>query len=240
MTTSPISQEEIIAAENKKSVFERRWEWNREHKWRPFIRSVLAPVARGLVNIKISGLEHVPANGPVVFIFNHIHALDPAFPMAVIQRDITPLPKVEIFENKWTGWLVMAYGGIPVHRGAVDKQVIRASCEVLENNGAIILSPEGTRSPTGALIRAHNGFAFIVSRVKRPVNIVPVGLCDTHHFSFSGWLRLRRPEVNVRLGPAFQLDFGPGPRPDLDRATEDAMYRLAATLPESMHGAYAR
>lgn len=234
-----ISQEEIIAAENKKSVFERRWEWNREHKLRPLLRKLLTPPLRGLVKINITGLELVPPSGPLLVMINHIHAFDPALPMCMIDRDITPLPKVELFESLWTRWLSVGYGAIPVHRGAVDKQAIRSSCEVLEGGGAIIISPEGTRSPTGALIRAHNGMAFIVARAKVPVMILPVALLDSDKLDFAQWLRLRRPEVNIRIGEPFKLDFGPGPRPDLDRATEDAMYRLAALLPVEMRGAYA-
>jgi 1-acyl-sn-glycerol-3-phosphate acyltransferase len=236
LTPPKATPDELTAAENKKSVFDRRWTWNKDYKYRKPILGVGRFLFNMLVNWRIEGIEHVPTSGGVIVMINHIHALDPILPMCMLPRDITPMPKVEIFENIWTRWMVIGYGAIPVHRGAVDKQAIRSACEVLDSGGTILISPEGTRSPNRALIRAHEGMAFIASRAKTVVNILPLVLLNTDEI-IPALKRFRRPTAHVRIGPAFRLNFGEG-KPDLRGATDDAMRRLAVLLPDEMKGVY--
>lgn len=136
-----------------------------------------------------------------------------------------------------TRWLAVSYGCIPVHRGAVDLAAIKAATEVLKGGGAVLISPEGTRSPTHALQHAQEGLAFLATR--SGAAIVPAAITGTPEI-FNG-VHLRRARVTVTLGAPFTMDTG-GARADRARLaalTDDAMRRLAALLPPAMRGVYA-
>jgi 1-acyl-sn-glycerol-3-phosphate acyltransferase len=100
------------------------------------------------------------------------------------------------------------------------------------------VAPEGTRSPTGALIPAKEGVSYLASSSEAVV--IPCALTGTESLAHH-WLRLRRPRVTVRIGKTFKL-------PPLDRTrreqqlkegTDEIMCRIAALLPSKYWGVYA-
>ena len=112
------------------------------------------------------------------------------------------------------------------------------SClEVLRADEMILLAPEGTRGP--ALRQGLEGVAYLASRSGAPV--VPVAVYGTEGFPALRFTRRwRQPGGRVRFGRPFRY------HPDLRRAktqtlrqmTDEAMYVLAAMLPENRRGFY--
>ena len=75
-----------------------------------------------------------------------------------------------------------------------------------------LISPEGTRSPTGALQHAQEGMAFLAVRTNAP--ILPVVLQDPPRI-----LKSLRLKVRVAVGPLFTLDtHGQKPPPRISKA----------------------
>ncbi len=230
---------ESARTESKKSKFTQRWKWDKTARHYNFLQWLGRTLIKLLTRrVYIEGMEHVPSTGPLIVMINHISIADPVLPLMLVPRKITPMPKVEAFENPLTRWMVIGYGAIPVHRGSVDTQAIRAACEVLESGGAIIISPEGTRSPTHALIHGQPGMAFIVNRCKVDVQILPVALLDTDQL-VPLWKRLRRPDVHMKIGAPFVLQKPTSGKADLNAMTDEAMRHLLPLLPPNMHGVYA-
>ncbi len=104
----------------------------------------------------------------------------------------------------------------------------------------LCIFPEGTRSPTGALIEGKTGAAFLALAAGVPV--VPCAITGAEKL---GWAirRLRRIKLTVTYGPAFRLSQ-PGERARRDEqglqaATIEIMCRIAALLPPEQRGAYA-
>jgi 1-acyl-sn-glycerol-3-phosphate acyltransferase len=220
-----------------KSEFTRRWRWNKAAPRRTFYNHFLRFFYRTLCRYRKFGVENVPVSGPVILMINHISWADPFLVLAAIGREMTPMAKVETFENPKSRWLIEPYGAIPVHRGAVDLQAIKSALDVLGNGGVILISPEGTRSKTGGLIEAQEGLAFLATR--SDAQLVPVGIVGSQNI-LPGLKRLSRAEVTITFGEAFRLDTGgrKANREMLQSLTTDAMRRLAAILPESMRGIY--
>ncbi|MCS6773707.1 MAG: lysophospholipid acyltransferase family protein [Anaerolineae bacterium] len=220
-----------------RSRFTRRWSWNKRAPLRGFYNACLRLFQRTLMDYCITGLENVPPSGGAIVMINHINFWDPLVVMPSLGRDVIPMTKVEAWESPLR-WFVTYYGAIPVHRGEVDTAAIRAATEALNEGFLVLISPEGTRSPTGALIRAQEGMAYLATRTNAP--ILPVAIQGTPDI-FPSLKRLRRARVQVTVGPLFTLDTG-GQRPDramLAQLTDYAMRRLAALLPPHMRGAYA-
>ncbi|MCS7324281.1 MAG: lysophospholipid acyltransferase family protein [Anaerolineae bacterium] len=226
------------AAEVKpRSHFSRRWTWNRRAPLRGFYNAWLRFFQRALMDYHISGLEHVPPHGGAIVAINHINFWDPLVVMPSLGRDVIPLTKVEAWESPLRIF-VEYYGAIPVHRGAVDTAAIRAATEALNEGYLVLISPEGTRSPTGALQRAQEGMAYLATRTGAP--ILPVAIQGTPDI-IPALKRLQRARVQVTIGEPFTLDTG-GNKPDramLEQLTDYAMRRLAALLPPHMRGVYA-
>ena len=220
----------------KKSSFTQRWKWNKGAHLRWFWNALLRFAYVALMRLEVRGLENVPKTGPVIVMINHVNFFDPVVVLAALGRSITPMAKVEAFEDWRLRPLVVTYGSIPVHRGAVDTHAIRSATEVLGAGGLILISPEGTRSPSGGLIQGQEGLAYLATRTAAMV--LPVGIVGTPQI-WPMLKRLRRAQVTFTIGHPFQLHSDDKPtREQLRSLTDEAMYRLAAVLPENMRGIY--
>jgi 1-acyl-sn-glycerol-3-phosphate acyltransferase len=220
----------------KKSSFTQRWKWNKRGHLRWFWNALLRFAYVAFMHLEVRGLENVPKAGPVIVMINHVNFFDPVVVLAALGRTITPMAKVEAFEDWRIRPLVVTYGAIPVHRGAVDTQAIRSATEVLGSGGMILISPEGTRSPTGGLIQGQEGLAYLAIRTGAAV--LPVGIVGTPKL-WPSLKRLRRARVTFTIGAPFYLrSDGKPTREQLRQLTDEAMVKLAAVLPEEMRGVY--
>lgn len=204
-----------------------------------FLLGLLRLLMKLLLQTTTTGLENVPPDGPVIFVINHIAWLDPVAALGILPRRTIPMAKEEVFRYFVVGWLVRLYGVIPVRRGEADVPAIKRALQILRAGGAVLLAPEGTRSPTGCLQPGKDGAATLALR--GPAPIVPVGVTGTRGIH-RAWLKLRRPAIHFSIGPAFWLTPPAGERPlsrtHLPGLTRQVMTRLAAQLPEEMRGVY--
>jgi 1-acyl-sn-glycerol-3-phosphate acyltransferase len=143
------------------------------------------------------------------------------------------------------GWPILgpafrAFGAFPVRRTEADLAALRQATELIEEGRTLIMFPEGTRSRTGGLTKAHPGTGLLALRTGAP--IVPVAVTGTFGVSWP-WIFLKPysiKRVTVTFGEPFTL-------PPVDRintksaeaATEAIMRRIAALLPEQYRGVYA-
>jgi 1-acyl-sn-glycerol-3-phosphate acyltransferase len=226
-----------MRTEGRKSTFTQRWRWNKHAPKRGFYNGVLRVFYKVLARHRVVNPHNMPKSGGVILMINHVSWADPFLVLAAVGRLMYPMAKVETFEDARTRWLVEPYGSIPVHRGAVDLQAIKAASEVLNEGGVVLISPEGTRSKTGGLIRAQEGLAFLATRTQ--ATLVPVAIVGSPDI-IPSLKRLRRADVLITLGEPFRMDTG-GKKADramLQSLTDDAMHRLAALLPPGMRGVY--
>ncbi len=206
---------------------------------RRFFRDgLLRPIGFGLlVKPTVEGREHIPASGPVIFIMNHIAAIDPFVLVGTVRsRYVVPMTKIENYRHPIIGLMARAWGAYPVRRGEVDRQALASTLAVLEQGWPVLIAPEGTRRPS--LSEAKEGMVYIA--IKGNALIVPVGLDGTDQFPGS-LKRLRRAPVTVRFGRAFRLRTGGRvrvPRDEMHQMTRETMYQLAALLPEHRRGFY--
>ena len=190
-----------------------------------------------LVKPTVEGREHVPTEGPTIFIMNHIAAIDPFVLVgAVTSRYVVPMTKIENYRDPIVGLMARGWGAYPVRRGEVDRQALASTLSVLEQGWPVLIAPEGTRRPH--LSEAKEGMVYLA--IKANALIVPVGLDGTDLFPGS-LKRLRRAPITIRFGRAFRLRTQGQtrvPREDMHRMTRETMYQLAALLPEHRRGFY--
>ena len=147
-------------------------------------RMIAAPLARVVYRPRIEGRENVPLSGAVILASNHLSFIDSmAIPVAA-PRPVHFLAKSSYFEG--TGFkgalsrqFFTSVGAIPVRRGAGQAALdaLDQQRQLLEQDLAVALYPEGTRSTDGRLYKGRTGVAFLALQTGAPV--VPVGLIGT-------------------------------------------------------------
>jgi len=187
----------------------------------------------------VEGLENLPPHGPYILAINHLSYVDAPLMYGLIGGEhITGWAAEKYHLHPLFGPIVCLGGGIFIRRGEVDRGALTAAVEWLKQGKVFAMSPEGTRSKTGALARAKTGVAYLAHQVNVP--IVPVAISGTEK-SWRALLRLRRPQLAVRFGKLFRLP----PLPEGERVaylrkhTDEIMCRIAALLPPAYRGFYA-
>lgn len=196
-------------------------------------RRLLVFVVRRLLRVEVAGLEHLPPSGPYLLVANHLHVLDAAIGMLLVPGRVVGVAK-DYWSRPPFGWLLAAMGEVvfvgPRRRGAMRRLV-----EALRAGAVVAILPEGTRSPTGALIRGQRGAAALATAAGVPA--VPAAAWGQER-ALASWLRLRRAPVWVRIGRPLRLPAGPHDRARLEALTDEAMHAIAALLPPEYRGVY--
>lgn len=189
--------------------------------------------------LEIEGQENIPPTGAAIFTINHLALPDPVIAYSAVSRtDFTGWVASTHRANPFFAYLVDVAGGIWLDREQVDMQALRKALQVLKDGAIFGLAPEGTRSPTGAMIAAKEGASYLA--ITSGVPIIPAALTGTER-TLQEWLRLRRPLLKIRIGEPFRLP--PMPRGDrqeaMRRGTDEIMCRIAVLLPPEYRGVYA-
>ena len=118
-------------------------------KEKMFLYKILKPIL-GIIyklwyNPKIIGAENIPDRGSILMVGNHIHLMDQCNVIISTKRVLHFMAKKEYFESKFA-WFFKNVGCIPVDRSKKDEKATNKAIEVLNNNLALGLFPEGTRN----------------------------------------------------------------------------------------------
>ena len=164
-------------------------------------------------NVQVKGLENIPARGSLLIVSNHPNTiLDPIVIARFIHRKVFFLAKASLFRAKVTKWLLPKLSMIPVYRAQDDPSLMQQNGEIfakcfehLENNGAILIFPEGISLTNRQLRKIKTGSARIALGAEAAnnftlgVNIVCIGLnyFDPHRFQSDLLINIDEP-VHVR------------------------------------------
>lgn len=189
--------------------------------------------------LEVTGIDLVPEYGPYLLAANHMSYFDPPLLYLLVGGDhIAGFVAEKYKRNLLFGSIVRLANPIFIRRGTVDRAAIYAAVETLRSGRSFGISPEGTRSRTGAMNRAKTGIALLAERSGAP--ILPVAIEGTDH-AVQDLLRLRRPKLHVRFDAPFTLPpVDPDHRAEsLRQNADEVMCRIARLLPPRYHGAYA-
>ena len=203
------------------------------------VNAVLTLLIRLICRTDIADLRKVARSGPVILITNHTSNVEGlALYLFVQPRPATALGKIELWQNRLTGFLMNTWGIIPVHRGMVDSAALRASLRALKSGSLLGVAPEGTRSKTGNLKLAERGAALLAARSGAPV--YPSAQWGFRDIG-KNLKRLRRTPVTIRVGKPFTVRIPGNAKPSattLRQIADEMMYQIALLLPEQYRGVY--
>ena len=109
-------------------------------------KNLLSFIYKIWYNPKVIGKENIPNKERVIIVGNHVHLMDQCNVIIATKRNIHYLAKKEYFDNKKVAWFFKASGCIPVDRSKKDESATDQALEVLKNNHALGIFPEGTRN----------------------------------------------------------------------------------------------
>ncbi len=189
-------------------------------------------------DLEVAHRDRLQAEGPVIYVANHLSNLDPPIVASVLPRRALFMAKRELFSNLLFSSLLKGWGAYPVNRYSADLSALRWARTMLEQGRAIVVFPEGTRSRNlEGLKRGQIGAALIAAQTR--ATLVPIGIHGTDNLQ--NILKVLAPAAKIRIsvGKSFKVDHEASGRDELQFVTDEIMSRLALQLPQECRGIYA-
>jgi len=201
------------------------------------LRLCTIALARLLFRLESSGSENIPATGPVLLVSNHSSVLDPPLVGSAAGRQLSFLAKAELFHVPLLGALIHRLNARPIRREGADPAALRTAMRVLEEGGALLIFPEGTRGEEGIIRSAKAGAGMLAVLSGAPV--VPVYVQGTGR-AWPRGRRLPRPaKVSVTFGKPikFETDRGAARKGRYEVASREMMEAVARLRDAATAGA---
>jgi len=150
--------------------------------------------------IRIEGRENVPKGGCLI-VSNHVSFMDPTTVGWAVAREIYYLGRKSLFKPPFWSWFLPICNVLPIDRDANDISGLRRIIRMLKEGHAVLLFPEGTRSPDGTPQAAEVGASLIA--LKAGVPILPVRVFGTYESLSRHTKRLRFHPIRVVIGKPY-------------------------------------
>jgi 1-acyl-sn-glycerol-3-phosphate acyltransferase len=153
-----------------------------------FILRLVAWLLVSLVyRVRYKNLEHIPAEGPVVLVCNHIAFVDPAIIMGRVRRPTRFVMHHKIYHKFGMKFLFKAAKTIPIASAKEDPEMMEAAFasvkEALADGDVVCIFPEGRLTPDGQIGQFKRGIERILRET--PVPVVPMALNNLWGSMFS-------------------------------------------------------
>lgn len=204
---------------------------------RGFLRFLSGIAFRLLAKVEISGLENIPADGPVILAANHFHFSDPVALLYLSKRQVEFVGGFRFPNAPFiVKWLPTLWGYFPVHRGAYSRSSLDYATATLAKGGVVGIFPEGG-AWAKVLRYPRGGIGFIAA--ESGAVIVPVGLSG-----FTGLFNVWRPCLKMNIGQPigpYHVEAKKNQRKEaLVDIGQETMRAIADLLPEDEQGVYAK
>ncbi len=201
------------------------------------IRALAWLLTHMVCRYQITGREHIPRDGALLVVANHLSWYDPLLLGVVLPRRVWFYTKVEMFRWPIVGWLAQHTGQIPVRRGESDRAALEKALTYLREGKALVIFTEGTVERQEHMIAAHTGVAMLA--VRSGATVLPVAHSGTRRVLRSS--RWWFPRVTVCIGTPYvpSLPEGTQRKAGLQLITQEVMEQIAQMLPPEPRGVYA-
>lgn len=168
-----------------------------------FLWLLFNAIGRLFFRYRVIGQEGIPKQGGLLIAANHASYLDIPFLGCGIPRRVAFLGRQDLFPFpglrpvfRWLGW-------IPIRVDRFDRGGLGKAIQLIRSGKAVVIYPEGRRSPDGRLRPGKPGIGTIVAATRCPV--VPAYIAGTYDALPPGSARLRFAPIRVTFGKP--IDF---------------------------------
>jgi 1-acyl-sn-glycerol-3-phosphate acyltransferase len=205
------------------------------------VRIVSRFILRIIAQIDQQNMDHIPASGGCLAVSNHLGRLDAMLAMVLSDRDDIIMLVAKKYQAYWFWrWTLGRLDVIWLDRQTADFRALREVQKRLKAGGIATIAPEGTRSPSGHMMFAKSGAAYLAAKTAVP--IIPIAIWGTEDkIVYQRLRRFQRLQITIRVGQPFELPPMPRKNRDeyLQQSTDEIMCRIAALLPPQYRGVYA-
>ena len=177
------------------------------------------------VQVELAGEDLARLPQPCVFLANHVSNVDPPVLFGQLPR-IAIMAKASIFRLPLLGYAIRMGGFIPVERGRAEsrKKALEEGIDRLRSGLSLLIFPEGTRSPDGALLPFRPGPFTMAIETQTP--IVPITITGTREIMPKG-------KFTIRPGRARAFFHPPVPTTGLTAADRGELIERVRAVIES-------
>ena len=162
-----------------------------------------------IYRVRVSGLENIPDEGPVIIVSNHVSFVDPLILGGMIRRPVRFVMYYRIYEIPVLKFIFRTGKAIPIAGRSENEAVLEAAYarmhEVLETGDVLGIFPEGGLTADGEIQPFKPGIERALAG--HPATVVPIALCNLWGSMFSRRdpLHKRRPyklwaKIDMRVG----------------------------------------
>ncbi len=150
-----------------------------------FVRTLLRLVFQMGFRLGVTGVDHLPLNGPFLLAANHTSYLDPfvivAAVPAMVSRRLYSIGLQTYFRGALMQWVARLARVIPVGMEASLITALQSAALVLRKGRGLLVFPEGQRSVDGTLKPFRSGIGILACELGVPV--IPIWIEGT----FQAW-----------------------------------------------------
>jgi 1-acyl-sn-glycerol-3-phosphate acyltransferase len=132
-------------------------------------------------SLRTEGDRHVPPAGPLLVLANHQSFFDPVLVGLATRRRLAFLARDTLFRNPAFRWLITSLYAVPVDQEGTGLAGLKTTLRLLQAGRAVLVFPEGSRTPDGKLHPLEPGIHLLIRRAQPA--IVPVGIAG----AFDAW-----------------------------------------------------
>lgn len=174
------------------------------------VRLLLMAIMTRRYKVDVQGIKHIPSQGGVLLLGNHISWIDWAIVQIASPRPIRFVMLKSIYDRWYLKGFFKLVGCIPIEPGTSSKKSLAKVAQLLDNGEVVCLFPEGAISSTGHLGEFRKGYELACSMTHSEVTIVPFylrGLWGSQFSRSSTTLKLNRSsglfrDIIVAFGPS--------------------------------------
>jgi 1-acyl-sn-glycerol-3-phosphate acyltransferase len=162
-----------------------------------------------IYRVRVTGMDHVPEEGPVIIASNHVSFVDPLIIGGMIRRPVNFVMYYKIYNIPLLRFIFRTGKAIPIASKNEDLEILQEAYRrmhlVLEEGDVLGIFPEGRITADGEIAGFKPGIDKVIA--EQPVPVVPVALCNLWGSMFSRRdpLHKRRPyklwaNIELRIG----------------------------------------
>lgn len=205
------------------------------HLWMFAIRSCAALLIRAWLRIyhrfEVHGRDHLPIGRSFILVANHQSHLDALALSSIVplrwMHRVFPAAAADYFFRNLprSAFSSIVINALPFDRNVAGAESLEVCRRLLEAQGnVLVLFPEGTRSPDGALGRFRSGIGRLVEGSAIPV--VPCRLVGAHHAWPKGRSIPRPSKLVLHVGQALTYENLPPGRESVQSICSDLRRRV--------------
>jgi hypothetical protein len=162
-----------------------------------------------IYRVRVTGMENIPEEGPVIVVSNHVSFVDPLILGGMIRRPVNFVMYHRIYNIPLLKFVFKTGKAIPIAGRSENPEILEAAYrrmhDVLAAGDVLGIFPEGRITDDGEIGEFKPGVEKLVA--EQPVTVVPIALCNLWGSLFSRRdpLHKRRPyklwaQIEMRVG----------------------------------------